>query len=366
MRIQDILSSLEKLAPPSMQEDYDNCGLITGDQDWECKGAIICLDSTEEIIDEAIKSSANLVIAHHPIIFKGLKKINGKNYVERTIIKAIKKDIAIYAIHTNLDNVINGVNGKIADLLNLKNRKVIQQKEGQLRKLVCFAPVEMADKVRSAIFEAGAGAIGKYSECSFNTEGFGTFKPGEGADPFEGKQGERHEGKELKMEFIFPPHLERKIIAAMLDSHDYEEVAYDIMTLGNYLSDVGAGIIGELETPQDEQAFLTQISGIFQKNVIRHSKLLGKPIKKVAVCGGAGSFLSTPAQKAGADILITSDLKYHEFFDADGKMVLADIGHFESERFTIDLLFDHLRENFPNFAVQKTAQVTNPVNYFRP
>lgn len=366
MLIKDIINFLEAIAPPSLQEDYDNAGLITCSAAWDCSGALISLDCTEEIVAEAIEKNCNLIVAHHPIVFKGLKKINGKNYVERTIIKAIKNDIAIYAIHTNLDNVLAGVNGKIAEKLGLENIQILQQKDAQLKKLVTFAPPEMAEKVKEAIFKAGAGHIGKYSECSFAAKGTSTFKPNEGAAPAIGEVGRRETLEEVRMEFIFQSHKEATIIAAMKDAHEYEEVAYDIILLGNYLSDTGAGIIGDLADPMPEMEFLAHLAARFGTKAIKHTSFSGKNVKKVAVCGGAGSFLINAAKAAGADAYVTSDIKYHEFFDADYKLLLADIGHYESEQFTIELLFDLLTDKFPNFALLKTGVNTNPVQYFVP
>ncbi|WP_462252165.1 Nif3-like dinuclear metal center hexameric protein [Ferruginibacter sp.] len=364
MIIQDITSLLEKIAPASLQENYDNAGLITGNTNWECTGIITTLDATEEVVNEAIEKKCNLIVAHHPIIFSGLKKITGKNYVEKTIIAAIKNDIAIYAIHTNLDNILQGVNGKIADKLGLINRKILQPKKDTLKKLFTFVPVDFAEKVRSAIFAAGGGQISNYSECSFNTAGSGTFKAGEGTKPFIGKTGERHTENEIKIEVIFPSWLEQAIYNAMVTAHPYEEVAYDIVALDNTSNSVGSGLIGELPESYSEKAFLNSIKENFNLTVIRHTAFTGKQVKKVALCGGAGSFLIGAAVSAGADFYISSDIKYHEFFDANGKLVIADIGHYESEQFTADLLFDILREKFPTFAVLKTGVKTNPVHYF--
>jgi len=364
MKIQEITSFLESVAALSLQESYDNAGLLTGNSNWECTGIITSLDATEEVVLEAIEKKCNLIVAHHPIIFGGLRKITGKNYVERTIITAIKNDIAIYAIHTNLDNVLHGVNAAIADKLGLINRKVLQPKNETLKKLFTFVPVEQAENVRSAIFEAGAGHISNYSECSFNTPGEGTFNPGEGASPFTGKIGERHTEEEVKMEMIFPAWLENKIIIAMIAAHPYEEVAYDIIALDNRNQQVGSGLVGELAEPLSETGFLQLLKEKFDLSVIRHTPLLNKPVKKIALCGGAGSFLIGAAVATGAGFYITGDIKYHEFFDANGRLVIADIGHYESEQFTIDLLFDLLSQKFLTFAVLKTGVKTNPVHYF--
>ncbi len=364
MKIAEIIHSLEQLAPPSLQEDYDNAGLITGNSSWDCTGILCSLDATEEIIEEAKSKNCNLVVAHHPIIFRGLKKITGKNYVEKTIINAIKNDIAIYAIHTNLDNVIEGVNNKIADKLNLINRNILFPRQNLLMKLYTFVPVEQTEKVRSALFNAGAGNIGNYSEASFNAEGTGTFKANENANPFVGEQGKRHEENEIKIEVIFPSYLKQKIVNALIASHPYEEVAYDIIALSNEFNKTGSGLIGEMELEISEEKFLLFLKDVFNLKVIKHTKLLDKPIKKIAVCGGAGSFLINTALAENAEVYITSDIKYHEFFDANERILIADIGHWESEQFTIDLLHDFLQAKFPNFAVLKTGKNTNPVYYF--
>ncbi|MEO7922096.1 MAG: Nif3-like dinuclear metal center hexameric protein [Chitinophagaceae bacterium] len=363
MKINEIISFLELQADPSLQEQYDNAGLITGQAGWDCSGIICSLDATEEVVMEAVSKKCNLIVAHHPIIFSGLKKINGKNYVEKTIIAAIKNDIAIYAIHTNLDNVIQGVNGKIAAMLGLKEVSVLSLKENTLKKLFTFVPVDKAAEVRKAIFEAGGGQIGNYSECSFNAEGTGTFKAGEHTKPYVGETGTQHQEKETRIEVLFPAYLQGRIISAMKRAHPYEEVAYDVVALSNEWPGSGAGIIGMLPETLEEKDFLARLKQVFGTPVIRHTALLNKPVNKVAICGGAGSFLISRALNAGADAYVTADIKYHEFFDANSRLLLADIGHYESEQFTIDLLQGILEQKFPTFAVLKTAIKTNPVHY---
>ena len=364
MKIKDVISSLETLAPPSLQEGYDNAGLITGDGNVDCTGILISLDATTAVVNEAKEKGCNLIVSHHPIVFSGLKKITGKNYVQKAVINAIKNDIALYAIHTNLDNVLNGVNGRIAELVGLKNISVLAPKENQLKKLYTFVPITHSDNVRQAIFDAGGGHIGNYKECSFNTEGFGTFKGGLDTDPYVGKPGELHKENEIKIEVIFPPWLEGRILKSLLETHPYEEVAYDVIKLDNRFSLIGSGVIGELKEPLDGKVFLKTLKEKFKLKVIKHTELLNKLISKVAVCGGAGSFLISSALAAEADVFITSDVKYHEFFDANDKMVIADIGHYESEQFTINLLQEFLEQKFPTFAVLKTEVNTNPVRYF--
>ncbi|HKP32995.1 MAG TPA: Nif3-like dinuclear metal center hexameric protein, partial [Chitinophagaceae bacterium] len=288
MKISEIISHLEEIAPPAFQESYDNAGLLTGDASEECTGILVTLDSTEEVIREAIQKNCNLVVAHHPIIFRGLKKITGKNYVERTIITAIKNDVAIYAIHTNLDNVLAGVSGKMAEVLGLKNVNILLSKENTLKKIFTFVPIESAEQVRKAIFDAGGGNIGKYSQCSFNMDGNGTFTAKEGADPYIGEIGKPTTTREMKIEVVFPAFLENKIVDAMLAAHPYEEVAYDVIALSNYYQVAGSGVIAELEQPMSENDFLVHLKARFNLQSIRHTPLLNKPVKRVALCGGAG------------------------------------------------------------------------------
>ena len=364
MQIIDIIRVLENKAPLSLQESYDNAGLLTGSPGWECKGILCTLDATEAVVLEAKNRGCNLVVAHHPIIFGGLKKLNGKNYVEKTVIAAIKNDIAIYAIHTNLDNILDGVNNRIADQLGLINRQILLPKPGQLMKLYTFVPVAQAESVRKALFEAGAGNIGEYSEVSFNVDGTGIFKGSANTTPFVGNPGEHHEEKETKIEVIFPAYLQASLTKALIKAHPYEEVAYDIVALSNDYQSVGSGLLGELPEEMEESGFLHMLKTSFELSIIRHTPFLGKKIKKVGICGGSGSFLTGKAIAAGADVYVSADIKYHEFFDANDRILLADIGHWESEQFTTDLLIEILQAKFPTFAVLKSGVKTNPVNYF--
>lgn len=364
MKIMEAIQVLEQAAPLSYQEGYDNAGLLTGNSNWNCTGILCTLDATEQVIMEAKERGCNLVVAHHPIIFGGLKKITGRNYVEKSVISAIKHDIVIYAIHTNLDNVLHGVNNRIADRLGLVSRRILAPKDRQLMKLCSFVPLAQADELRTALFETGAGHIGRYSDCSFNVEGTGTFKGGAGTNPFAGNPGELHREKEVKLEVIFPAHLQSRLVAALLKSHPYEEVAYDIIPLANEHPEVGSGLIGELPEPVTEEGFLHILKNAFELSIVRHTPLLGKKIQKVALCGGAGSFLTGRALAAGADVYVTADVKYHEFFDANDRLVIADIGHWESEQYTSELLVELLQAKFPTFAVLKSAIDTNPVRYF--
>ena len=364
MKVSDIISCIEKVAPTSYQESYDNSGLIIGDGNAALKGVLVSLDATEDVVDEAIALGFNMIVAHHPIIFGGLKKINGSNYVEKTVIKAIKNDIAIYAVHTNLDNVLrNGVNSKIAERLGLENCRVIAPKKGILKKLYTYAPHAAAEKVREALFAAGAGDIGNYSECSFSVEGIGTFKGSDESNPVIGERGIRHSEPEQKIEVILPAYRESAILSALIEAHPYEEVAYEIVSLDNSFNEVGSGLIGELSTPIDAMDFLRGLKATMNCECIRHTEIHKKEIKKIALCGGAGSFLLKQAISAGADVFLSADFKYHEFFDAEKRIIIADIGHFETEQFTIELICEIISQNFTTFALRQSKVKTNPVNY---
>ena len=361
--IQDILSFLDQVAPPAYQEPYDNATLICGDRNWELTGVVCTLDCTEAVVEEAIGLGANLIVAHHPIVFKGLKSLTGKTYVERTLIKAIQANVAIFAIHTNLDHVANGVNKRISDRLQLGKTRVLQPKKRLLTNLVFFVPTAAKNQVLEAVFQAGAGRIGEYSDCAFSSAGLGQFTPSEKANPTLGQPGLPHEEAELRVEVILPSHLSAKVLSALKAAHPYEEVAYYLSNLENENQEVGAGMIGELAQPMTAEQFFSHLKVSMNLSVIKTSPLTNKPIQRVAVCGGAGIFLLNDAKRAGADVFITSDVKYHEFFDAEGALILCDIGHYESEIFTKDLLADELSQNFPNIALYLSKVVTNPTSY---
>lgn len=362
-KIKDIVSYLEQIAPPSYQESYDNAGLLTGNPQDEVKGIVLTLDCTEEVVEEAIQLGANLIIAHHPIIFGGLKKLTGRNYVERTVIKAIKHDVAIFATHTNLDAVSNGVNKQICDRIGLSQTKILKPKKDILSKLVTFVPKADTSKVLRAMFDAGAGQIGEYLDCSFFHPGTGTYTPSEKANPHIGERNQPHEEAEDRIEVLLPTHLEAKVLSALKAAHPYEEVAYFMHRLANENQMVGSGMIGELPEPHDFQEFILHLKERMQLKIVKHTHATGKPIKKVAVCGGSGIFLLTDAMNKGADVFITSDVKYHEFFDAEDQLVICDIGHYESEIFTKELLENLLSQKFTNIALYLSKVVTNPITY---
>ena len=364
LKIKDIANYIEEIAPLRLQESYDNAGLILGSPETETESALVTVDVTEEVVDEAIQNKINLIIAHHPIVFSGLKKITGKNHVERVLLKAIKNDIAIYAAHTNIDSVSGGVNTKICEKLNLHDCKILQPAEGLLKKLVTFIPEEHAENVQKAVFEAGAGNIGNYDCCAYNINGTGSFRGNENTNPFVGEKQKIHYEKEIRFETIFPVYRQGKIIQALLNSHPYEEVAYDIYPLENKFEKAGMGMIGSFQKEKTEEEFLRQLKDTFGTGVIKHTRLKGKPVKKVAVCGGSGSSLLNHAILAQADFFVTGDFKYHQFFDAENKLVIADIGHYESEKFIKELFYELLTKKFSTFAVRLSEVNTNPIFYF--
>jgi dinuclear metal center YbgI/SA1388 family protein len=365
MRISDIIALFEQYAPSVYQENYDNSGLQVGNPDDTISAALLTLDITEEVLDEAIANNCNLIIAHHPLIFSGIKRLTGNNYVQRIVQKAIKHDINLFAVHTNLDNMRHGVNDRIAAKLGLINTKILAPVNNSLLKLYTYAPSIDANKVREALFAAGAGRIGNYSECSFNTLGNGTFKPDKGAQPYIGSAGgTRIDEAEVKIEVLVPVHLQNKVLRALKANHPYEEVAYELVALQNENQEIGAGLIGMLDSPLSELDFLQLLKTNMKADCIRHTALRNKKIEKVALCGGSGNFLLNDAIRASADVFVSADFKYHQFFDAESRIIIADIGHYETEQFTVEIFDAILKKNNVTFAVLLSTLVTNPIKYF--
>lgn len=361
--IAEVCHLLERWAPRSLQESYDNAGLICGDPSSRVTGVLCTLDCTEAVVAEAVERGVNLIVAHHPIVFSGLKQLTGRSYVERTVIQAIKNDIAIYAIHTNLDSVLSGVNHKIAEKLGLHSLRILRPKN-DLLKLQVFVPSESVDRVKAAMFDAGAGRIGAYEHCSFDSQGTGHFKPKEGANPTVGEVGSVHAEPETKVEVIVPAHLQPPIVRAMIDAHPYEVPAYELLVTNNRDPEIGSGMIGELEHPLNPKEFLAHVATQFGLQCIRHTAYDGQVIERVAICGGSGSFLRSEAAAQGAHAFVTSDMKYHEFFDAEDQLMYLDIGHHESEQFTPELIAEYLEDKNVTFAVLLSEVKTNPVHYF--
>ncbi|GFD96437.1 Nif3-like dinuclear metal center hexameric protein [Tenacibaculum singaporense] len=363
MQIKDVTNYIEQLAPLSYAEDFDNVGLLIGNYATEVTGVLVTLDTLEETVDEAIANNCNLIVSFHPIVFSGLKKINGNNYVERVVLKAIQNNIAIYATHTALDNVNNGVSAKMGEVLGLENMKTLIPKKGIIKKLTTYVPFAEANNLREKLFEAGAGNIGNYDNCSFNVEGKGSYRGNENSNPTVGEKGKLMFEEETCITVTFDSYLEGKILSTLFKNHPYEEVAYEVITLDNPNQNVGMGMIGELPSAMNEKDFLLFVKETFKTGCVRHSELLDKPIKKVAVLGGSGSFAIKNAMRAGADAYISADFKYHEFFKAEKRILLADVGHYESEQFTKKLLVDYLSKKFSTFAIILSEKSTNPIHY---
>ena len=364
MIVQDVINHLEELAPLAYAEDFDNVGLLVGNKSQQVTGVLVTLDTLEAVVDEAIKENCNLIVSFHPIIFKGLKKLTGKNYVERVVMKAIKHDIAIFSIHTALDNALQGVNNMICNQLELKNKTILIPQSETIKKLTTYVPKNEAKALRTALFKIGAGSIGNYSDCSFNVEGYGTFKGNEDSNPTKGQKGKTHTEDETKITVTYAKHIESKVLKTLFNTHSYEEVAYEVTTLENKNQNIGLGMIGEFEDVMDESSFLNHLKTKMNTECIRHSSFLNKNIKKVAVLGGSGSFAIQAAKASGADAFVTADLKYHDFFTSENSILLADIGHYESEQFTKNLLVAYLTKKITNFAVILSKINTNPVKYF--
>ncbi len=364
MKVKEVVQLLEEFAPQSYAEDFDNTGLLVGNANTIVTGVLVTLVTLESVIDEALENNCNLIVSFHPIVFSGLKKLTGKTYVERVVQKAIKHDIAIFAIHTALDNAWNGVNAVICEKLKLKNRKILIPQKETIKKLNTFVPSAEANNVREALFAAGAGEIGNYTNCSFNVIGKGSFNGNEASNPTVGVQGETHFEEEVQIGVTYQKHLEASVLKALFNAHPYEEIAYEITTLENTNQHIGMGMIGELAAPVSEKEFLQNLKETMKTGCVRHSELLNTSVKKVAVLGGSGSFAIEAAKRAGADVFVSADFKYHDFFKAEKSILLADIGHYESEQFTKDLLVAVLNKKITNFAVVLSQINTNPISYF--
>ncbi len=363
MLVKEVTDILEELAPLAYAEDFDNVGLLVGDAKSEVSGILVTLDTLENVVDEAIENNCNLIISFHPIIFSGLKKITGKTYVERVVLKAIRNNIAIYSMHTALDNSQHGVNAKICEVLGVENPEILIPQKRTIKKLTTYVPEANADALKTALFEAGAGNIGNYSHCSFVNEGTGSFQAEADANPVKGHIGEIHLEKEKQIHVTYQKSQEGKVLNALFKNHPYDEVAYEIYSLENTNQHIGMGMIGTLKNSMKEMPFLNHVKETMNAASVRHSNLLGKSVQKIAVLGGSGAFAISAAKAAGADVFITADVKYHQFYEAEDKMLIVDIGHYETEQFTKNLLVDYLTKKIPNFAVRLAESKTNPIKY---
>ncbi len=363
LKVKDILKEIEEYAPLPLQEGFDNAGVQVGDVNQPAHGALLCLDVTEEVIDEALELGCNLIISHHPLAFRPFKSLTGKSYIERCLMKACKYDLVIYAAHTNLDNANGGVNFKLAELIGLQNVRVLSPQKQALLKLVTFVPESYADLVRTTLFNAGAGRIGNYDSSSFNLPGEGTFRANEGCHPFCGEIGALHTEKEIRIETVLPAFRKGAVMQALLSVHPYEEPAFDFYLLENRWEQVGSGVVGELPEEEDEMSFLQRIKELFQVGCVKHSPLTGRPIREVALCGGSGAFLINDAINYGADIFITGEAKYNDFYDVEDRILLTTIGHYESEVCTKEIFYSIISRKFPTFALHLSNVNSNPVKY---
>ncbi len=363
IKIKDIIREIEHYAPLPLQEGFDNAGVQVGDVNQLATGALLCLDVTEETLDEAIEQGCNLVISHHPLAFKAFKSLTGSSYIERCMIKACKYDLVIYAAHTNLDNVAGGVNYRLAELIGLRNVRILSPQKDALLKLVTFVPEDYAEIMRNTLFNAGAGCIGNYDSCSYNLHGEGTFRAGEGCEPFCGEIGKLHTEKETRVEVVLPAFKKASVTRALLSVHPYEEPAFDFYPLSNVWEQAGSGVVGELPEEEDEESFLLRVKDLFDVGCVKHSRFTGRPIREVAICGGSGAFLIKDAIAYGADIFITGEAKYNDFYDVEDRILLAVIGHYESEICTKDIFYNIISKKFPTFAVHFSNVDSNPVKY---
>lgn len=364
MTIRDISKLLEQWAPLANAESFDNVGLLVGDFTTPVSNILVAHDALEQVVDEAVAKNCNLIVCFHPILFNGLKRLNGNNYIERAIIKAVKNDVAIYAIHTALDNIHKGVSYTMAKALQLENPSVLIPKKDTIYKLTTYVPHAFAKALKESLFAAGAGQIGNYNECSFSLKGKGTYKAGKNTNPFIGQKGEQHTEKETQLHLTFEKHAKQSVLKALFTNHPYEEVAYEVTALENKNQHLGMGTIGTMATPINQEKFLALIKSTFKTGGVRHSPILDKKIKKIAVLGGSGAFGIEAAIAQGADAYVTADLKYHDYYKAENQILLADVGHYESERFTKTLIADYLTEKIRSFAVLLSEKNTNPINYF--
>ena len=363
MKLKELVSFLDTAIPVSFQESYDNSGLQLGDPETDISRALLTLEINARVMDEAIRENCDVIISHHPLIFDGLKKITGRTTTEKLVRTALQKGIAVYSAHTNLDAVQGGVSWRLAGKLQLSGIRVLSPLSHRVMKLVTFVPTDHSTAVRDAVFSAGAGVIGKYDNCSFSLEGKGSFRAGEGSNPFRGETGSVHSEDEVRFETIFYSHLKDKVLRALMDSHPYEEVAYDLYLLENENIDAGLGCVGNLSQELEENKFLGFVAETLEAQGLRYSELTGRKIKKVALCGGSGAFLLKEAISSGADAFITADIKYHTFQEAAGRILLVDAGHYESEKFSAEILYDLIIKKFPTFALRFSEINTNPINY---
>lgn len=363
MKISEITGAIEKYAPLWLQEEWDNAGLQVGDTDREATGAVLCVDATEAIVDEAIDRGVNLVISHHPLLFRGLKRITGRTATERIVAKALKHDIAIYSAHTNMDSAPGGVSWATGRRAGLTAMRTLVPQQGRLMKLAVFVPSAYSNAVSEALWNAGAGRMGNYDRCAYMTDGRGTYRPLPGADPAIGTVGQSHTEAETRIEVVFPTAISGRVVQAMLKAHPYEEPAFDLIPLANDITSAGLGVIGSLKTPMPASEYIAWVKQALGIGAIPYAGDARRMVHRVALCGGAGAEFIGNAIAAGADLYMCGDLKYHDFTTHADSIVLADIGHYESEQCTKEIFYDIIQKNFPNFATYYAEEDKNPISY---
>ncbi len=368
MTCKEIIKYFEEWAPKEIAWQKDNVGLQVGSLNNKLNNILLCLELHDQVIDDAIKKNCNLIISHHPLLFQPLKKIDLQNDKNSKLIeKLIKNNITLYSAHTNLDFTKEGVSFELAKKLKLNNIDFLVHQNSNQYKLSVFVPVDFVDKVANAIFENGGGRIGEYTNCSFRTKGNGTFKGSGNSNPYLGEKNKIELVEEIKLEVLVDSWKLKKILTAIFETHPYEEVAYDIYPLANSNKNYGAGTIGELDKPMHQKQFLDYVADNLKIKNFRYSKGNNK-IKKVALCGGAGSDLVKDALNSGADAFITADLKYHTFQDANEKILLIDAGHYETEIHSLD----EVKRKLSHYTIGKNINTkifkyegsTNPIFFY--
>lgn len=348
MKLKSFVKKIEKKYPLNLAYDWDNVGLLVGDNDQEINKIMVCLEANEKVINEAIENDIDLIITHHPFIFSKIKKVTTSDLKGNLIHKLIKNNISIYSMHTNFDIAFDGLNDYFAEMLELDNIKILDKTNSEnLYKLAVYVPKTHLDNVRTALGNSGAGHLGNYKECSFSSEGEGRFKPCDGANPYIGETNTLESVHEVKIETIVPQKILDKVISAMIKSHPYEEVAYDLYKLENKGDSVGLGRYGKLRT----QMTFKELGLILKEKLdIKHLRVVGdleEKVSKVAIVTGSGADMVKKAFKCGCDVLITGDMKYHDAQDTlDIGMKVIDCGHFDTEKVFADIMFEYINKEF--------------------
>jgi dinuclear metal center YbgI/SA1388 family protein len=370
--IRDIADALEQWAPPGSAQSYDNVGLQVGDASRSVERAVLALDCTPAVVEEAERQGAELIITHHPLLFQPLSAVTTDDYESAVALRLAEAGIALYSAHTNLDAAPGGVSFALAKRLGLTDVGFLDGFDETLYKLATFVPADHFDAVRSALADAGAGRIGDYEACAFAHEGTGFFRPGDAANPHIGTAGgDLESADEVKLEVEVARWDLGGVLGALQDAHPYEEVAYDVYPVQQKNSRAGLGAVGRLASPESLSDFLGRVADRLDAGSLRYAGPDEATVERVAVCGGAGSDFVGQALAAGADAYVTADVKYHEFFEALGpdgvpQLAFIDAGHYETEALTEALLRDWLADRFNDVDWQRTGVRTSPMQTFVP